>query len=143
MRFLFIFLPFLVFLSCTVSKNTAQNNETTVVVRDTSAGQKEVGLIRDSILMPITGIAHNQKGGAVIVADDVTYWIDGLTGWEDRYAGNPVRVWGEVVVRNDNPVFLDTGSVILQGIPVESEKSLRANQQRFWIVNAKYELLRP
>ncbi|MBK9592407.1 MAG: hypothetical protein IPO32_13250 [Crocinitomicaceae bacterium] len=143
MRLLFISLPFLVFWSCTTSKNSTQNNETTVAVRDTSAGQKEVGLIRDSIVMPLTGIAHNQKGGAVVVVDNVTYWIDGLLSWEDRYAGNPVRVWGEVIVRNDNPVFLDTGSVISQGIPVESEKSLRAHQQRFWIINARYELLRP
>jgi hypothetical protein len=130
-------------LSCTASKNSTQNNEVSIATRDTSAGQKELGLIRDSIVMPLTGIAHNQKGGAVVVVEDVTYWIDGLMSWEDRFVGNPVRVYGEVIVRNDNPVFLDTGSVISQGIPVESEKSLRANQQRFWIVNAKYELLRP
>jgi hypothetical protein len=144
MRLLFISLPFLFFLSCTASKNTVQSNEAPPhAIRDTSSGQKEVGLIRDSIVMPLTGIAQNQKGGAVIVVDGVTYWIDGLMSWEDRYAGHPVRVWGEVIVRNDNPVFLDTGVVISQGIPVESEKNLRANQQRFWILNARYELLRP
>ena len=130
-------------LSCTASKNSTQNNEVSITTRDTSAGQKELGLIRDSIVMPLTGIAYNQKGGAVVVVEDVTYWIDGLMSWEDRFVGNPVRVYGEVIVRNDNPVFLDSGSVISQGIPVESEKSLRAHQQRFWIINARYELLRP
>lgn len=141
---LFIFsLPFLVLLSCTAGKNSTENNETTVSVRDTSSGQKELGLIRDSIVMPLTGIAQNQKGGAVLIANDVTYWIDGLMSWDDRYSGQPVRIWGEVIVRNDNPVFLDTSEIISQGISEKSEESLRANQQRFWIINAKYELIRP
>lgn len=143
MRFLILLLPCFVLLTCNNPKHSIQNNTTPVSVRDTSSGQKELGLIRDSVQMPLTGIAQNQKGGAVVVANDVTYWIDGLTSWDDRFANKPVRVWGEVIVRNDNPVFLDTGSVISQGIPVESEKSLRANQQRFWIVNARYELIRP
>ncbi len=143
MRLFILSLPFLVLLSCTASKNSTQNNEVSISARDTSAGQKELGLIRDSIVMPITGIAQNQKGGAVIVTDNVTYWVDGLMSWDDRYTGQPVRVWGEVIVRNDNPVFLDTGNIISQGIPMESKESLRANQQRFWIINAKYELLRP
>lgn len=143
MRVFILSLPFFFILSCTTGKNSEQNNEVPIAVRDTSSGQKELGLIRDSIVMPLTGIAQNQKGGAVLIANDVTYWIDGLMSWEDRYSGQPVRVWGEVIVRNDNPVFLDTSEIISQGIPVESEKNLRANQQRFWIINAKYELIRP
>jgi hypothetical protein len=143
MRLIILTIPILFFLSCTTGKNSEQSNDVPIAIRDTSSGQKELGLIRDSIAMPLTGIAHNQKGGAVVEVDNVTYWIDGLMSWENRYIDQPVRIWGEVIVRNDNPVFLDTGKIISQGIPVESEESLRANQQRFWIIHAKYELIRP
>jgi hypothetical protein len=47
------------------------------------------------------------------------------------------------VERNDNPVFLDTGKIVSQGIPVETQEELDAQQSRWWIINARYELVRP
>lgn len=142
MRLTLVIIPLLFILGCKPGKNSVQKEES-LTTRDTSSGQKTLNLIYDSIVMPITGIAQNQKGGAVLDTDNRTYWIEGLHSWDDQFVGQPVRVWGEIIVRKDNPVFLDTGKVVSQGIPVESEEELRAQQQRYWIVNARYELVRP
>lgn len=143
MRFLLLFLPAFFILANCHSGKTDVENINVLSERDTSSGQKDLNLLTDSIPMPILGVAQNQKGGAVLDTDNGTYWIDGLDYWNDYLVGQPIRVWGEVVVRNDNPVFLDTGVIVSQGIPVESEEELRAKQQRTWIVNARYELVRP
>lgn len=91
----------------------------------------------------VIGIAYNQKGGAVVDVKNTIYWIDGLHSWEDRFLEKPVRVWGDWVVRYDNPVFLDTGTIIQQGIPVSSQEELEAQKTRNWILNASYEPVRP
>jgi hypothetical protein len=47
-----------------------------------------------------------------------TFWIDGLNSWDSKFEGKNIAVWGDVVQRDDNPVFLDTGKIVSQGIPV-------------------------
>lgn len=140
-----LIIPFVVIslLACCKSGKTSVKKEESIAVRDTSSGQKEINLLTDSVQMPITGIAENRKGGAVLVTDNQTYWIENLHSWDDQLLGRPVRVWGEVIVRSDNPVFLDTSKEVSQGIPVETEQELRGQQNRFWILNPKYELVRP
>lgn len=95
-------------------------------------------------VMPInvTGKAYNQNGGATLVSNDITLWIEGLHAWSDAYNEKKVRVWGNVVLRNDNPVFLDTVKAIPQGIPVSSENELESNKTKYWILDAEYELAR-
>lgn len=127
------------------SRHNAAPEESVVNTRDTSAGQKEITLLQDEHkpTMPLIGKAQNQKGGAVLVHESGTYWIEGLNSWSNEYQDQPVRVWGEIVLRSDNPVFLDTSEVVSQGIPVETQAQLETNQNRYWIINATYERVRP
>lgn len=141
MRLILICLSTLL-LSCKSGKNSEKN--TVVETRDTSGEQIVIKEFKDSgIQMPIEGIAYNQKGGAVVQTETETFWIDGLHSWGAEYEGKKVAVWGDVMMRNDNPVFLDTGKIVSQGIPVHSEKEMRSQQSRTWIVNARYELIKP
>ncbi|MBI3135352.1 MAG: hypothetical protein HYZ14_11815 [Bacteroidetes bacterium] len=136
----------LLMTACSPRKDSVQHIDSATNLRDTSGGQKNVRLLTDepvSVEMPITGIAQNQKGGAVLVTKTQTYWIDGLTSWDDQWVDRPVRVWGDLMIRNDNPVFLDTSEIVSQGIPVETEEELNAQRSRYWIINATYELVRP
>lgn len=119
------------------------NSEDVSTQRDTSSGQKSINMLTDKIEMPIIGIAQNQKGGAVLIKDNQTFWIDKLSSWDDKYLNNPVKVWGEIEYRNDAPVFVDTSETISQGIPVESEAEKERLSTRIWIINAHYELVRP
>jgi len=133
-----------VLLACTSRKNVSHVTESSTSGRDTTSGQKQMSAFadKDTIAMPISGKAQNQKGGAVVVTKTETYWIDGLTSWDNQFADQLVYVWGEVITRDDNPVFLDTSKQVSQGIPVETEAQLKAQQGRYLIINARYELAR-
>jgi|TARA_B100001964_G_C14178724_1_gene575129 hypothetical protein len=90
--------------------------------------------------MKIEGMAHDRKGGAVIVTDSVHYWVDGRDYWEDEFSNKEVVAIGKIVIRGDNPVFLDTSEVKSQGIPVSTVEQLEANRNRHWIIISKIEL---
>jgi hypothetical protein len=136
------------FVSCKSGKDSAEETNITDTTngRNVTDGQTSIDLIgeTDSLPeMPVIGIAQNHKDGAVLDAKSHLFYIQDLHSWEDRYLGNPVRVWGDVEIRYDAPVFLDTAEIVSQGIPVESEEELKRQSKRYWIVNAKYELVRP
>ena len=142
------FIIALLLLSCKPGKDTtAETDITGTTERYTTSDQTSIGLIIDEgdslPQMPVTGVAENLKGGATINTKTHRFWIDDLMSWEDRYLGNPVRVWGDIEIRYDAPVFLDTSENVSQGIPVESEEEMKRQSKRYWIVNAKYELVRP
>jgi hypothetical protein len=143
--------PVLFGLAVLVACKSGKNDATEVTI-DPSTGrtgtteQTSIGLIgeTDSLpKMPVTGIAQNHKDGAVLATKTQDYYIQNLHSWEDRYLENPVRVWGDVEIRYDAPVFLDTSEIVSQGIPVESEEEMKRQSKRYWIVNAKWELVRP
>ncbi|MBK9191967.1 MAG: hypothetical protein IPM77_10875 [Crocinitomicaceae bacterium] len=141
MRLILIPLSILVF-SCNSGKNL--ENNTVVANRDTSDKQVVIQQFKDSAnTMPIEGIAYNQKGGAVVQTETATFWIENLPSWDSKFEGKKIAVWGDVMMRNDNPVFLDTGKIVSQGIPVHSEEEMRNQQNRMWITNARYELIKP
>jgi len=93
--------------------------------------------------MPLSGMAQNLKGGATVESNGKRFWIEGLNSWDDQYVDKPVKVWGEIVIRYDAPVFMDTSELVSQGIPVYSEEDMKAQSKRYWIINPKYELIRP
>ena len=131
----------LLFASCNpgkeVNSSVDQNTE-----RDTTSNQKTMMLLNDSLPQvewPILGVAENRKGGAVLIADNTTYWIDSLYSWNDEVVGKQIKVWGELMIRDDNPVFLDNGNLVSQGIPVETEEELKAQANRLWILNMRFE----
>ena len=88
----------------------------------------------------IRGTAYNRKGGAVVATDSLHYWIEGRSYWEDKYLDKTVIVKGELVLRNDNPVFLDTGELKIQGIPVHTREELENNRKRYWLKDVKISL---
>lgn len=93
----------------------------------------------------IQGIAYNRKGGAVVATDSVHYWIEGKSYWEDKYLDKTVIVKGELLLRNDNPVFLDTGDtgeLKIQGIPVHTQEELERNRKRYWLKDVKISLVK-
>ncbi|MBK7129219.1 MAG: hypothetical protein IPM74_08130 [Crocinitomicaceae bacterium] len=131
------------FTSCNSGKELNVSGDQQVQ-RDTISNQKKVMLLNDSlpqVEFPISGIAENRKGGAVLIADQTTYWIENLYSWDDKVVSKQIKVWGDLVIRNDNPVFLDTGDIVSQGIPVETEEELKAQANRFWILNMRFELV--
>lgn len=141
-RLVYVLLPFTLLIGCQSGKETI-NPTVTGGIRDSSGTQKEIRVIGDiSSKEQITlyGIAQNQKGGAVLISDSDTYWIDGLLSWPDSVFDRLVVVSGYLQIRDDNPVFLDTSLVISQGIPVESEAEREKNLNRKWIVEANYHL---
>lgn len=143
MRLIFISLSLILF-SCNSGKNLENNS--VVSSRDTTGHQILINELNDTAVvfkMPIQGIAYNQKGGAVVQTETKTFWIDGLSSWDSKFEGKNIAVWGDVVQRDDNPVFLDTGKLVSQGIPVHSEEEMRNQQNRFWITNARFELIKP
>ncbi len=88
----------------------------------------------------IKGTAYNRKGGAVVATDSLHYWIEGKNYWEDKYFDKTIIVTGELVLRNDNPVFLDTGKLKVQGIPVHTQEELENNRKRYWLKDVKISL---
>ena len=88
----------------------------------------------------IQGIAYNRKGGAVVATDSLHYWIDGKDSWEDQYLNKTIIVKGIIEKRNDNPVFLDTGELKMQGIPVHTRQELKNNRNRYWLKEVKISL---
>ena len=88
----------------------------------------------------IKGIAYDRKGGAVVEHKSIHYWIEGKDSWEDKYLNKTVIVKGTIVEKNDNPVFLDTSDVKMQGIPVKTEEELQSMSGRLWIINAEISL---
>lgn len=148
MKSILVVVAILMIAGCQTSKETTTTESgTTANGRNVPGGQTEIGLISetgDSLpKMPITGIAENLKGGATVSTRGERYWIQDLHSWDDRYVDKPVRVWGTIEIRYDAPVFLDTSEIVSQGIPVESEEEMKAQSKRYWIVGAKYELVRP
>ena len=145
MKQIYILTVVIIFTNChaTKSPQSAENNSNTI--RDTTVNQKSLGLLSDSIHVawPVIGTATNQKGGAVVLSQNKTYWIDGLYSWPDKFLNQQVKIWGDLELRYDAPVFIDTSTTVSQGIPVVSESDMLRQSQRFWIVNAKYELLKP
>lgn len=97
-------------------------------------------LITDETLAIVKGIALNRKGGAIVESNSKQYWIDGLDSWEDKYLNKIVIVKGNIENRSDNPVFLDTSDVKVQGIPVNTEEELKNMKSRTWIINAEITL---
>lgn len=93
--------------------------------------------------MPLNGLAQNLKGGATVESNGKRFWIEGLDSWNDQYVDKKVKVWGEIVIRYDAPVFMDTSELVSQGIPVYTEEEMKAQSKRYWIANARYELLKP
>lgn len=140
----FISILFLLLSSCSETREIQpSNSEEVSTQRDTSSGQKNINLLTDPIEFPIIGIAQNQKGGAVVIKDNQTYWIQDLLSWPDDVVGKPVKIWGEIDIRNDAPVFIDTSNVISQGIPVENAEEANRVSKRIWIIIHHYELVRP
>lgn len=88
----------------------------------------------------IRGTAYNRKGGAVVATDSLHYWIEGKSYWEDKYLNKTVIVKGELLLRNDNPVFLDTGKLKVLGIPVHTQAELENNRKRYWLKDVKISL---
>lgn len=97
-------------------------------------------LITDETLTIVKGIALNRKGGAIVESNSKQYWIDGLDSWEDKYLNKIVIVKGNIENRSDNPVFLDTNDVKVQGVPVNTEEELKNMKSRTWIINAEITL---
>lgn len=88
----------------------------------------------------IQGTAYNRKGGAVVATDSLHYWIEGKSYWEDKYLNKTVIVKGELLLRNDNPVFLDTSEIKVQGIPVGIHENIENNRKRYWLKDVKISL---
>lgn len=129
-----------IFSACHTSKPVQSTEDTK---RSNNEEQQNINLLTDSdaLQWPLIGIAVNQKGGAVLLYQDQHYWIDGLNSWPESYLNQQVKVWGTLEYRNDAPVFLDTTTVISQGIPVETKEDYRSQAQRLWIVDANYKLV--
>ncbi len=94
----------------------------------------------------VEGMALNAKLGALLGGDGGPIWIDGRDEWPNGFysggnKGKRVRVTGVVIKRDDMPVFLQTGGVIPQGIPVNSEEELQKGKRRFLLRDAKWTLL--
>ncbi len=112
------------------NNNEVINTKTTVNRKDDNAANIE----------QIRGLAYDRKGGAIVECNSVHYWIQGKDYWEDKYLNKTVIVRGTIIKRNDNPVFLDTGEIKVQGIPVKTEEELQTMNSRFWIINAEISL---
>lgn len=124
MKYLLIVLVFLT--SCSINKNkTKESMENT----------RKKNTLEEYIV--ITGMAYNRKGGAIIELDSIHYWIDGMEYWEDEYVNKKVTVKGQINIRDDNPVFLDTSDIKMQGIPVYSEEELNNNLYRTWLIRTE------
>ena len=134
------------FISCKEGKE-ANMEEVVTNDRTTTTEQTPINQLEstEEILpeMPLSGLAQNLKGGATVESNGQRFWIDGLASWDDHYADKPVKVWGEIVIRYDAPVFMDTSELVSQGIPVYSEEEMKEKSKRYWIINPKYELIRP
>ena len=87
------------------------------------------------------GTARNAKLGAVLVTDQGTLWIDGLTEWPSDLDGKRVHVEGALETRKDLPVFVPKpGEPQKTGIPVEEGADLDQAATRTVIVRAKWTL---
>lgn len=134
-------------IACGEGKNAVTPENTSTTDRTSTDTQTQIEQVEPGDEkyheMPMTGLPVNLKGGAVFVCDGTHYWVDGLDYWEDRFLEKPIKIWGEIVIRYDAPVFMDTSELVSQGIPVYSEEEMKAKSKRYWIINSKYELVRP
>lgn len=92
-------------------------------------------------IITFEGMAYNRKGGAVVQTDSLEYWIQDQHFWSEDTVNKRVHVKGEYEKRDDNPVFVDTADVAVQGIPVETPEQAEAMKWRHWIRNAEITLL--
>jgi hypothetical protein len=95
----------------------------------------------------LEGTAGNAKLGALLLGDADAIWIDGLDEWPEGFysggdRGKRLRVTGEVVRRDDLPVFFKKpGESPRAGIPVQSEAEFEEAKWRFLLRNAKWTVL--
>lgn len=94
--------------------------------------------------LTLEGKAINAKLGALLMEDGNSIWIDGLDAWPDGFyqgddKGKRLRVTGEVIRRDDLPVFVPKpGEEAKAGIPVKSEEDLEKAKWRFLLKSAKW-----
>jgi len=134
-------------LACGAGKNAVTESVAPIPERTSTNNQTQIEQVETTDEkfheMPMIGLPVNLKGGAVFVCDGTHYWVDGLDYWEDKFLEKPIKIWGDIVIRYDAPVFMDTSKLVSQGIPVYSEEEMKAKSKRYWIINHKYELVRP
>lgn len=94
-----------------------------------------------SDMVEIVGTAYDVKGGAIVQTDSVDYWVEGMDCWEEKYFQKKVKVIGELKYRKDNRVFVDTGELTIQGIPVKTKEEMDSYPDMVWIVPIKIELI--
>ena len=88
----------------------------------------------------IKGIAHNRKGGAIVECNSTHYWIKEKDSWDKTYLNKKVTVKGILSTEIDYTIFLDTGELKKQGVPVYSEEQLEKNNKKNWINKAVISL---
>ena len=95
----------------------------------------------------VEGWAVNSKGGAEVVGDDFSAWIDGLDFWPEGYytggdRGKRVKVTGVLAEDHALPVFIQKkGEPIPQGIPVPEGTDLHKASHRYLLKDATWELV--
>jgi len=135
MKVIYITILGLALVACSESVETEENENEPKVGTAPEASQDDL-----DALYPYSGTANNRKGGAVISTDSTDLWVEGMDYWNDDIAGKSIQYDGDIRVQDDNPVFLDTGGVLVQGIPVSNAEDLEAARDRYWVYDIKYAL---
>jgi hypothetical protein len=92
----------------------------------------------------ITGLAQNEKLGAVVISEANTFYLEAISSWESDMIGKLVEVTGTLAIRYDKPVFLESEAdpaERTQGIPVTNESELQEASKAYYLKNASWRIL--
>lgn len=93
-------------------------------------------LIKDSVT--IKGKALNTKLGAVIQADTLVYYIDGLDSWPNNKYNKIIAVTADLY-KTPAPVFIQQNdSIIIQGVPAKDSLEYEKIKYKWTLKNVIY-----
>lgn len=127
-----LLIPLFIFISanifCGQPKDSAINKQDTTIVISKN----------DSLI----GIAANEKPGAVILVDSMTYFIDLMDSWPDKMLDKKVIVYGDIVKRLNPYVFIaktPEERASRQGIPVDNKEEYERMKYNYFIIKTSYK----
>jgi hypothetical protein len=94
-------------------------------------------------VITLRGVARDAKLGALLdLGGGETIWIDGLESWPDELHRRHVEVSGELVERDDLPVFEQPpGEPLRAGIAVQPGDDLELARRRYLLARTTWRLL--
>jgi hypothetical protein len=82
----------------------------------------------------ITGQARNAKAGAILVAGDSIYYVDGLAAWEDKMLSGKVTVTGRLIEKTfSNSDFTNEKGEIQAGLTGK----IKIIEQATWVMEER------